>query len=196
MESELSALEVIMQNYDGEENLKTQVINPQVTIILKEAEKRLFLIDQDDTNKKKLHLRQVESNRDDEIRKHFDNFEKEDHYKESVNKLTKSKDPRTRMILHHLPKRSKKETKRTNSDMSKFEASPPKSKKDKTEPSHHLTKKMSRQAKRIERMRAFVDQSDMQNLFHANNNYDVITKQITGENDLYSNFVKEKDANE
>jgi len=201
-ESELSALEVIMQNYDAEENLKAQVINPQVTIILREAEKRLFFIDEDalnytsdDENTEKIHLRQVESNRDVEIRKHSDNFKKEDHYKESMNTLKKSKDPRTRMILHHLSKPSKKANNRTNSDRSKFEDSQPKSKKEKPEQPNHLTKKMSRQAKRIERMRAFVDQSDMQNLFHGNN-YDVISKQMTGNNDLYSNFVKEKDANE
>merc|ERR1719400_1531547 len=99
------------------------------------------------------------------------------------------------MILHHLSNPSKKAINRTNSDRSKFKASQPKSKKEKPEQPNHLTKKMSRQAKRIERMRAFVDQSDMQNLFHGNN-YDVISKQMTGNDDLYSNFVKEKDANE
>jgi len=201
-ESKLSALQVIMQNYDAEENLKSLVINPQVIIILKEAEKRLFLIDEDklnytsdDENTEKIHLRQEESNREGEIRNHFDNFKKEDYCKESVNKVKKSKDPRTRMILHHLPKLSQKANNSTNTDCSKFEVSQTKSNKKKTEQPNHLTKKMSRQAKRIERMRAFVDQSDMQNLFHGNN-YDTITKQITGEIDLYSNFVKGKDASE
>merc|ERR1712156_691806 len=65
-----------------------------------------------------------------------------------------------------------------------------KSKKRNNNLSGSQSKKMSLQAKRIERMRAFVDRSDMQNLFHGNN-HGGANANVIESNPLYSNFVKE-----
>merc|ERR1712156_1373446 len=70
-----------------------------------------------------------------------------------------------------------------------------KSKKRNNNLSGSQSKKMSLQAKRIERMRAFVDRSDMQNLFHGNNHGGANANAIES-NALYSNFVKETGVDE
>merc|ERR1712150_72892 len=56
------------------------------------------------------------------------------------------------------------------------------------------SKKMIRQAKRVERMKAFANQSDMQNLFHANDP-DKNSNHAIEHNSPYAYFSKEKYVN-